>query len=314
MKKNKVAYLAGAMEYAPDEGFPWRHLLSSALRDINIESIIPNDVEEKLKMGYNIDKLKKTDITLYVEIMRSFIKADLELIESVDMVIVNWNGEKTSGTFHEVGYAYQLGKPCYLITSKPLCEVPGWFLSCFTKIFTNTSELTRYLTEDNVLFIIDIDGTVADSRGRIDKIIEKYGEDDEWPDRAVNEFLTPEALMSDELMSGAENILGLIAICKAKPIFLTGRNESAREVTRKWLTEKLNVPKDVPLFMRPLDAKGSSPVCKEQMFLTKVKAKYPNSTYIFLEDDLNVADRYCKYGLVLKSPECWEAIHEMFKR
>lgn len=171
-----------------------------------------------------------------------------------------------------------------------------------------------HLKEDSVLFIIDIDGTVADSRARLNKIVEKYGNDDEWPDRAINEFLTPEALISDKVMPGSEGLLDLISLCGAKPIFLTGRSELGREVTRKWLIEKLNVPEEVPLFMRPLKVKGSTPDCKEQMFLNNVKNKYPNSMFIFLEDDLDVADRYCKYGLVLKSPECWGAIHEMFKR
>ena len=144
-KKNKTVYLAGAMESLADEGLSWRRQFSTVLQSIGIKSIIPNDEEKNIKEKYNMAELKKTDIDKYIEIIRAFISMDLKFVENVDMLIVKWEGEVTSGTIHEVGYAYQLGKPCYLVTSKLPHEVPGWFLACFTKTFTNLDSLISYL-------------------------------------------------------------------------------------------------------------------------------------------------------------------------
>jgi len=146
-KSSKTAYLAGPMENLKDEGLAWRRRFSRALKKIGIDSIIPNDEEIQIKQEYNLPELKKTDIDKYIEIIRSFIEMDLKFVESVDMLVVKWEGEMSSGTFHEVGYAYQLGTPCYLVTSKALHEVPGWFLSCFTKVFSELDVLIWYLKE-----------------------------------------------------------------------------------------------------------------------------------------------------------------------
>jgi nucleoside 2-deoxyribosyltransferase len=144
-KRNKVAYLAGAMESLKDEGLSWRRKFSRALKELHIDSVIPNDEERDIKKKYNLPELKKTDLDKYIEIIRSFIKMDLKFVETVDMLIVKWEGENTAGTIHEVGYAYQIGTPCYLVTSQPLHEVPGWFLSCFTKVFPDLDTMIWYL-------------------------------------------------------------------------------------------------------------------------------------------------------------------------
>jgi nucleoside 2-deoxyribosyltransferase len=147
-KINKIAYLAGAMESLKDEGLSWRRKFSSALEKVGIKSVIPNDEEKDIKQKYNLAELKKTDIEKYVEIIRSFITMDLKFVETVDMLIVKWEGEVTTGTVHEVGYAFQLKKPCYLVTSKKLHEVSGWFLSCFTKVFPDLDCLIHYLKRE----------------------------------------------------------------------------------------------------------------------------------------------------------------------
>lgn len=144
-KTNKTGYLAGPMESAVDEGIAWRRKFSRALKNIGIDSIIPNDEEIQIKKEYDLPELKKTDIDKYIKIIRSFIEMDLKFVKAVDMLIVKWEGEMSSGTFHEVGYAYQLKKPCYLVTSKQLYEVPGWFLSCFTKVFPDLNALITHL-------------------------------------------------------------------------------------------------------------------------------------------------------------------------
>jgi len=160
-----------------------------------------------------------------------------------------------------------------------------------------------------VIFVVDIDGTVCNSNKRMLEIIAKYGVEENWSQETIDDFLTEEKIMADEVMPGAEKLLDLAIRCKAKIVFLTGRNECARNLTRKWLSAKMDVSDDVPLLMRPLDKKnGHTADCKEEMFCSEVLAKNPDATFIFFEDDETTALRYAKYGLVLKSPKCWECI------
>lgn len=144
-------YLAGSMEYSADNGLSWREQYRALLEDedfLGIKCILPNEQERHIiKDQEELNKLKKTDISKYVEIMRQFMELDLGIIDKVDMVIVRWEGETISGTVGEAQHAYLMGIPIYLVTSKPLHEVPGWFLACFTEVFDTLSCLMMYLAD-----------------------------------------------------------------------------------------------------------------------------------------------------------------------
>lgn len=175
----------------------------------------------------------------------------------------------------------------------------------------------------SIVFVIDIDGTVCDSLHRVKEVCEKCGvsssdsidesidqNDSIWTEETMREFLKEENVMGDEVVPGAENILALAHKCNALPFFLTGRNEYARKATRKWLSTKLGVPDTVPLIMRPPSmGNGYTADCKEQMFKEQLYALGgPHATYIFFDDHEETLRRYSKYGLALKSPECWKII------
>jgi nucleoside 2-deoxyribosyltransferase len=144
-KKEKTAYLAGPMEYAQDNGLGWRLEYERDLSKLSIRSIIPNFEEKQILNGLDLPHIKKTDIDRHNQVIRAFIKQDLRFVEDVDYVIVNWNGERCSGTIGEAQHAYLCGTPAYLVTSKPFHEVPGWFLACFTKAFHSKRDLLAYL-------------------------------------------------------------------------------------------------------------------------------------------------------------------------
>lgn len=146
-KKKKLCYLAGPMEFAHNEGINWRRAYEKALAELAIDCIIPNDEEKAIKKNIKMPDLKETDIDRYIEIMRAFIDQDLKFVETVDMIIVRWEGETTTGTVHEVGYAYQLRKPTYLVSSLKNKDIPGWFLACFTKKFSSLKDLLAFLKE-----------------------------------------------------------------------------------------------------------------------------------------------------------------------
>lgn len=159
------------------------------------------------------------------------------------------------------------------------------------------------------VWIIDIDGSVADTRTRIDAICAKFGvPENQWTREQVIEFTKPEMIKMDAVIPGAENLVELARICGAKIVFSTGRSECARRATRIWLENKLNVFDTVPLVMRPEDDFRPTPVCKEDMFLRSVYQVYRDAKFIFFEDDEELLARYSKYGLSLKAPECWSII------
>lgn len=314
---NKTCYLAGSMEYSQDEGTSWRIKYKEALKKYGINCIIPNEEEKKISHNVDIKKLKKENIEKYIITMRDIIKMDLSLIDTVDMLIVKWDGEVSTGTTHEVGYAYQLGKPVYLISSVPVCDIPGWFLACFTEIFPSFEEILLFFERcRNTVFVVDIDGTVCDSIGRIKKIYHEllttstFESESWWNDDTMKKFLQYDEILKDEIISGASSLISIAERCNAKIIFLTGRNECAREPTRMWLTEKFGMPEHIELIMRPIHMRnGYTADYKEQMFKEHVLDRHSvGTTYIFFEDDLNIVKRYSKYGLVLKAPECWQNI------
>jgi hypothetical protein len=165
----------------------------------------------------------------------------------------------------------------------------------------------------SVIFIIDIDGTICDSLGRITNVADDIESPDLWTDQTMKEFLSEENIMGDDIIPGSNLVFKLADICHASIIFLTGRNDYARHATRKWLTEIFRVPPDIPLIMRPYAEKGDyAAECKEKLFLKHVYSLHPDATFIFFEDEHDTAERYAKYGLVLKSPGCWNLLKEVY--
>lgn len=159
----------------------------------------------------------------------------------------------------------------------------------------------------DIIFVVDIDGTICDSRERMKEIIDKYGGEENWTDETIEEFLQGDKLMSDKIMPGANKLFHLAKKCNAKVMFLTGRNERARGLTLDWLWNNFRI--NGPLYMRPIGRKnGTTAECKEDIFLETIFTFNKDATFIFFEDDGATAQRYAKYGLVLKSPECWNCV------
>ena len=163
------------------------------------------------------------------------------------------------------------------------------------------------------VFVVDIDGTVCDSIGRVVEMTGSKRPEEEgiWTDEIMKEFLKKENIMSDKVLPGSEIIFKMRDVMEADMIFLTGRSEFARDSTRLWLKKKLKIDDAIPLFMRPFDErKGFTALCKEKMFLDNVYEK--GTKYIFFEDDVETGRKYSKFGLVLKSPECWKILNEIY--
>jgi hypothetical protein len=303
-------YLAGSIESSPDGGITWRKELKEKFKRINIDAVIPNDANGKTFL--QMKQLKFENIEKYINEMRGFIKTDIKLIDECDFITCYWNGEVSTGTVSEIFYSHQNNKPCFLITELELQDIPGWFLSCFTKVFSNFNQIIKYM-ENRTIFIVDIDGTISNSIPRIKKICNDMGIkfpcnlDKTWTKELMKEFL--DNSLMDPVIDGSHKLFPLAYKSGAEIVFLTGRNEVGREKTRQWLVDVFNASKENPLLMRPASMeKERSDLCKEKVFVDLVYNIRPSATYIFFEDCEKTAKLYSKYGVVLKAPQCWDTI------
>jgi hypothetical protein len=149
-KRNITAYLAGPMEYAQSAGKHWRLRYKQELDKLGIDCIIPEFAEKFITDQAELNRLKKEDIPEYKRIMRQLIYLDLQFVEDVDIIITRWEGEPTSGTIGEAQHSHLCETPNYLVTSKPLTEVPGWFLACFDAEFSNLTEVIEHIKQQHL--------------------------------------------------------------------------------------------------------------------------------------------------------------------
>lgn len=162
-----------------------------------------------------------------------------------------------------------------------------------------------------LLFVLDVDGTLADTNERAMEIEKKYPLiGGNWTQQHAREFADPEKIKNDKPIPGSEIIAEVARRTKAKLIFLTGRSEYSRHATRLWLQTWFNAFNSCPLIMRDNDDLSNPRDCKERMFKEVILRIYPQSEYsfTFFDDDLQALEMFSKYGMALKSPEVWNAI------
>lgn len=144
--------------------------------------------------------------------------------------------------------------------------------------------------------LVDIDGTIADGTHRKHLITST---NPDW-----KAFLEPELVFQDRLVH--ENIPRIFNLLQRNYhlIFLTARNEGLKDVTERWLHQKVfefKKPRSVELIMR---AKGDTRVSSEY----KTSQIANKGGIIFAFDDCKwMLTRYLSFGIVpIKAPECWE--------
>ena len=149
-------YLSGGMEYADGEGVNWRKDMQEWLQSNLKHTVFNPNVESEIFFAQrypNLDfrDVKKTNITLYQEIVRHLVDIDCgEIANKSDYVICYWDegAAKGAGTKGELTMARYFGKPVYLVTSFPLYDIPGWVLGCTTEFFPTFGELRQFLSID----------------------------------------------------------------------------------------------------------------------------------------------------------------------
>lgn len=148
--------------------------------------------------------------------------------------------------------------------------------------------------------ILDIDGTVADAAHRI-HFVKQQPKD--W-----DSFLAPDRVLKDTPIAEAQRVVKRMVELRYHIVFLTGRNESLRDVTSRWLLEHFEFDSnDFNLLMRPVSNMLSASEYKAQamqQLLAEYKATGAND-FIFIEDTESIFEVFGAEGLVLKAPACW---------
>lgn len=149
--KRFCAYLAGAIEYAPDGGVGWRreiepHLdrLEHAYYDATLVEYELLDPEEKR----NLSAWKRENPARFRRAMRKIIDHDLgHLLDRADYVIAYWDEwtRDGAGTQGEITLAYRSAIPVYLLTAIPPGKISGWILGCSEGVFTELELLVAFL-------------------------------------------------------------------------------------------------------------------------------------------------------------------------
>lgn len=152
-RRRPMAYLAGAMERAPDRGRAWREALLPVLDEIGHGWF--NPCEEELVVvteeeRANFRSWKASGHEGFVPMMRRIIEHDLAALESSDYVICYWDehAQWSGGTPSEVTLARVWEKPVYLVTAMERVDVSSWVQGCATRMFGSLEDLATFLRED----------------------------------------------------------------------------------------------------------------------------------------------------------------------
>lgn len=134
------------------------------------------------------------------------------------------------------------------------------------------------------LYIIDLDGTIADDRARKIAAGPEPSRDDKlaylhW----LHDIQNEQTLAADAPIDGMATLLRGLAREQAIIVYLTAREEKYRDVTKQWL-RKHNFPTAHVLLMRPNGSWASSRDLKAGC-INEIKLTYPNFPMIAIDDD-----------------------------
>lgn len=154
----KIAYLAGAIEKAPDSGVEWRKNATPVLKKLGLNVFDPcveTDGKLAQKLGWKKftteawRDLKENNYQLFCDVGKWIVNEDLDAIVASDILIVFFDKYVTqgAGTYGEITLAKWLNKKIYLFLASdfPREEVPLWVTGCVTRIFNNFEDLVTYL-------------------------------------------------------------------------------------------------------------------------------------------------------------------------
>jgi len=146
------AYLAGAIEHAPDRGQAWREAMVAFLQaELGHTYYNPLVEENKYLTPAELATFrtyKESDLPRFQAIVRKLIRGDLQaLMNEIDYIICLWDvyAMKGGGTYGELTVAFYRNIPVYMVTTLPVREISGWILGCTTAIYPDFPQLQQAL-------------------------------------------------------------------------------------------------------------------------------------------------------------------------
>lgn len=144
------AYLAGAMENAPDRGRGWRARLAPVLGELGHACYDPCAEELTVLTREERERFREWKAAgheRFAPLMRRIIEHDLAALEGSDYLVCYWDDHArvSGGTPAEVTIARIWGKPVYLVRAMARSEISAWVLGCATETFDSLDDLSRYL-------------------------------------------------------------------------------------------------------------------------------------------------------------------------
>ncbi len=145
--------------------------------------------------------------------------------------------------------------------------------------------------------IIDIDGTLADSKHREHHIVNAEGKVDWAAWDAAAHLDTPNRWCAS-MVAAMKHSQGVSLI------FLTGRGDRLRDVTLNWLTTHVVPKSDIDLLlMRPNGDKRPDTVIKEEYYRRDIEPLY--DVLFCIDDRDTVVDMFRKLGLTVLHCDRW---------
>lgn len=150
-----------------------------------------------------------------------------------------------------------------------------------------------------MIFVLDIDETLADNRHRA-HYVEKTPKD--WEG-----FLDPARVLQDKPLPAAQRVVAALKERGVGFVFLTGRNETLRDVTSRWLLEHFDVvADDTNLYMRP-EGNLLKPTEYKGQQLSDIARNFGREL-IFVDDDPYMLPLYQQFGVAMQAPACWDVL------
>ena len=149
-----TVYLAGAIEYAPDNGCAWREELTRFLEGELGHAVFNPCLEENHVLTpeefRHFRTWKRTDLPRFRQTVRKIIHTDLHtLLNRIDYIVCLWDEYvlQGAGTHGELTLAFWHGIPVYMVSHIPVEQMSSWIIGCTTELFTDFEALKAFLRQ-----------------------------------------------------------------------------------------------------------------------------------------------------------------------
>lgn len=155
-----------------------------------------------------------------------------------------------------------------------------------------------------MLFVIDIDGTLADLSQRVHLIDHPEPSEADW-----DAFFEPRLVSQDKPIEEAQRALDHLIENMAPDddmIFLSGRPERLRSTTTKWLKDHFDIQvTSDELFLKPDNSREQSHKFKKDVILDNL---FDQEDLVIIDDESRNLESLSEYGITLKAPGAWKDI------